>query len=167
MEKYATNHEAFLTKFKSQCDEREAGSCCCSVAKSCPTLWDPWTAARQASLSFTIALSLFKLMSIESMMPSNRLILCSPLLLLPSIFPRIRAFPVSLPFASGGQRIGASASASVLSVNIQGWFPLGLSGLIAVRGTPKSLLRHHKFESINSLVISLLYGPTLTSVHDY
>ena len=66
-------------------------------------------------------------MSIESMMPSNNLIL-SPLLLLPSIFPASGSFPMSLLFASGG----ASASASVLLMNIQGWFPLGLTGLISL-----------------------------------
>ena len=81
----------------------------------------PWTAARQASLSFTISQSLLKLMSIESGMPSNHLILCRPLLLLPSAFPSIRVFfPVSQFFTAGGQSIGASASASVLPVNIQG-----------------------------------------------
>ena len=65
----------------------------CSVAQSCPTLlWLPWTAARQASLSFTIFWSLLKLMSIEEVMPSNHLILCRPLLLSPSIFPSIRVF---------------------------------------------------------------------------
>ena len=63
--------------------------CCCSVTKLCPTLCDP-TAAHQASLSFTISLSLLKCMSIESVMPSNHLILCRPLLLQPSIFPSIR-----------------------------------------------------------------------------
>ena len=66
--------------------------CCCSVAKLCLTLATPWTAARQASLSFTISQSLFRLMSIESVMPSNLLILCRPLILLPSIFPSIRVF---------------------------------------------------------------------------
>ena len=80
----------------------------------------PWTAARQASLSITISWSLLKLMSVESMMPSNHLILCLPLLLLPSVFPSIRVFSVSQLFASGGQRIGASASVSVLPMNIQG-----------------------------------------------
>ena len=66
--------------------------CCCSVAQSCQTLCDPWTAAHQASLSITNSRSLFKLMSIESVMPSNHLILCCPLLRLPSIFPSIRVF---------------------------------------------------------------------------
>ena len=66
-----------------------------------------------------------KLMSIESVMPPNHLILCHPLLL-PSIFPSIRSFPMSWLFASGGQRIGASASASVLPVSTQGWSPLNI-----------------------------------------
>ena len=65
---------------------------CCSVTQLCPTLVTPWTAAHQASLSFTISWSLFKLMSIELVMPSNYPILCLPLLLLPSIFPSIRIF---------------------------------------------------------------------------
>ena len=65
---------------------------CCSVAQSCPNLCDPWTAARQASLSITNSRSLLKLMSIESAVPSNHLVLCRPLLLLPSIFPSIRVF---------------------------------------------------------------------------
>ena len=71
----------------------------------------PWTAARQASRSITNSWSLLKLMSIKSVMPSNHLILCCPLLLLPSIFPRIRVFSMSQFFASGGQSIGVSASA--------------------------------------------------------
>ena len=80
----------------------------------------PWTAARQASLSITNSQSLLKLISIESVMPSNHLILCCPLLLLPSIFPNIRGFfPMNQLFASGGQSIGVSASASVLPMNIQ------------------------------------------------
>ena len=79
----------------------------------------PWTAAGQASLSFTISQSLLKLMSIELMMPFNHLILCRPLLLPLSIFPSIRSFPVSRLFASGGQSIGAPASTSVLPMNIQ------------------------------------------------
>ena len=94
----------------------------------------PWTAARQASLSFTISHSLLRLMAIESVMPSNHLILCCPLLLLPSIFPRIKVFSTeSALFASGGQSTGASASASSLPMNIQGWFPLGLTGLISLQ----------------------------------
>ena len=92
----------------------------------------PWTTARQAFLSFSIAQSLLKLMSIESVMPFNHLILCHPLLLLLSIFPALGSFPVSWLFASGGQSTGASVSALVLPVNIQGWFPLGLTSLISL-----------------------------------
>ena len=79
----------------------------------------PWTAACQASLSITNSQSLLKFMSIESVMLSNHLILCRPLLHLSSIFPSIRSFQISQFFTSGGQSIGGSASASVLSMNIQ------------------------------------------------
>ena len=81
----------------------------------------PWTAARQASLSsFTVSQSLLKFMSIELVMLSNHLILCCPLLFLPSIFPSIKVFSNESALTSGGQSIGASASASVLPVNTQG-----------------------------------------------
>ena len=92
----------------------------------------PQTAAWQASLSFTVSQSLLKLKSIESVIPSNHLIFCRPLLLLPSIFPSIRFFSVGQFFASGGESIGASASASVLPINIQDWFPLGWTYLISL-----------------------------------
>ena len=92
----------------------------------------PWTAAYQASLSFTNSWSLSKLTSMEPVMPSNHLILCHPLLP-PSIFPASGSFPVSLFFTSGGQSIGVSASASVLPVNIQDCFPLGWTGWISLQ----------------------------------
>ena len=109
----------------------------------------PWTAAHQASLSFSISWSLLKLISIESVMPSNHLILCHPLLLLPSIFPSIRVFfPMSCLFTSGGQRIEASVSASVHPMNIQGWFPLGLTGWISLQSKGlKRLLQHHSWKA--------------------
>ena len=92
----------------------------------------PWNPARQASLSFTISQSLLKLMSIESVMASNHPdILCCPLLLLPSIFPSIRVFSNELK--KSGQNIGASTSALVLPMNIQGWYPLGLTGWIPLQ----------------------------------
>ena len=91
-----------------------------------------WTAAHQASLSSTISWSLLELMSIDSVVLSNHLILYHPLLL-PSRFPASGSFPVCQFFASGGQCIGASASASILPVNIQGWFPLKLTGLISLQ----------------------------------
>ena len=132
-----------------------------------------WAAACQAPPSFTISWSLLKLMFIESMMPSNHLILCHPLLLLPSIFPSIRIFfykiyKISQFFPSGGQSIGASTSASVLSMNIQGWFPLGFFGLIALlskglsRVFSSTTVWKHQFFSTQPS-----YGPTLTSLHDY
>ena len=79
----------------------------------------PWTAAHQTSLSFTMSQGLLKLMSIESVMPSNHLFLCRPFLLPSSIFPASGSFQMSQLFASGGQSIGVSASASVLPMNIQ------------------------------------------------
>ena len=93
----------------------------------------PWTAARPASLSFTISQSLLKLMSIESMMPSNHLILCHPLLLQPSIFPSIRVFSNESALCSSGQSIAVSATASVLPMNTQDWSPLGWTGLISMQ----------------------------------
>ena len=92
----------------------------------------PWTPACKASLSITNSRGPLKVMSIASVMPPNRLILSCPLLLLPSIFPSIKVFSVSQFFASGGQSIGVSASASVLSVNIQDWFPLGWTDWISL-----------------------------------
>ena len=102
-----------------------------SSVQSLSPVWafvTPWTAAQQDSLSITNSQSLLKLMSIESVMPYNYLILSCSLLLLPSIFPN--SFPMSQFFASGGQSIGASAS--VLPMNIQDLFPLGLTGLISL-----------------------------------
>ena len=82
--------------------------------------------------------------------------------------PASRSFPVSQFLAPGGHSIGTSVSASVIPMNIQGWFPLGLTGLISLlsKGLSRSSLVP-QFESINSLVLSLLYGPTLTFIHDY
>ena len=93
-----------------------------SVQFSCSVMSDsvtPWTAACQASLSITNSQSPPKPMSIESVMPSNHLILCRPLLLLPSIFPASGSFQMSQPFTSGGQSLGVSASTSVLPMNTQ------------------------------------------------
>ena len=87
----------------------------------------------------------------------------------PQSFPASRAFKMSQLFVSGGQSIGASVSASVLPVNIQGWFPLGLTGLISLlsKRLSKESSPAPQFESISSLALSFLYGPTLTSVRDY
>ena len=90
----------------------------------------PRTATSQASLSFTISCNLLKLMSTESVISSNHLILCRPFSSCPQFFPASGSFPMSRLFTKGGQNIGASASASVLPMNIQGWFPIVLTGLI-------------------------------------
>ena len=128
----------------------------------------PWTAAHQASLFFTISWSFLKLMCTESVMPSNHLILCWPLFLLPLISASIRIVSSEWALCIRWPNIGTSASASVLPVNIQGWFPLGLTGLNSLlskgltRVFSSTTMWKHLF-----LVDSLLYGPTLTSVHDY
>ena len=128
----------------------------------------PWTIARQAPLSITNSQSLLKLISIESVMLSNHLILCHPLLLLPSIFPNIRIFQMSQFFASGGQSIGASASASVLPMNIQDWLLLGLVLWSPCSpGDSQESSPTPQLKSINSSALSFLNGPTLISIHDY
>ena len=97
-------------------------------------------AALQAFLSITSSWSLLKLMSIESVMPSNDLILCCPLLSLLQSFPESGSYPMSQFFTSDGQSIGASASASVLPGKIQDWFPLGLTGLMSLQSKGLSRL---------------------------
>ena len=82
-------------------------------------------------------------------------------------FPASGSFPMSQFFASGGQSIGVSASASVLPMNIQDWFPLGLTGWISLQSNSQESSPTPQFKSISSLVFGFLYGPTLTSVHDY
>ena len=93
----------------------------------------PWTAARQAFLSFIISQSVRKLTSIELVMPSNHLMLCHPLLLLPSIFPSIRIFSNESALHIRWLNYWSFTSASVLLMNIQVWFPLGLTGLISLQ----------------------------------
>ena len=128
----------------------------------------PWTAAHEASLSITNSQSSPKSMSIESVMPSNHLIFCHPLLLLPSIFPSITVFPRRQLFASGGQSIGVSASTSVLPMNNQDWSPL--NGLVGSPCSPRDSQESSptlQFKSINSSALSLLHSPTFTSIHDH
>ena len=120
---------------------------------------NPYTAACQASLSCTISWSLIKLMSIELVMPSNHLILVTPFSSCPQLFPASGFSPMSWLFASGGQTIGASAS--VLPICIQDLFPLGLTGLILLsKGLSQESSPTPQFISVNSSVLSLLYGPT-------
>ena len=93
----------------------------------------PWIAAHQASLSITNSQNLPKLMSIELVMPSSHLILCSPLSSCPQSLPASGSFPMSQLFTWGGQSMGVSASASVLSMNTQDWSPLGWTGWISLQ----------------------------------
>ena len=117
---------------------------CCSVAQSCPTLCTPWTAAQWTSLSFTISQSLFKLMSIESVMPSNNLILCRPLLL-PSIFPSIRVFSSESDLGIRWPKYWSFSFSISPSNEYAGLiaFRMDWLDLLAVQGTLKSLLQHH------------------------
>ena len=128
----------------------------------------PWTAAHQASLSITNTQSLLKLMPIKSVMPSNHLILCCPLLLLPSIFPSIRVFSndsvlhirwpkywrFSFNISPSNEHPG------LISFRID-WLDL-LAGQRTQESSPTP-----QFKSINSSALSFLYSPTLTSIHDY
>ena len=121
------------------------GHCSCSVSQSCLTLGNPWTAAHQASLSFSVSWNLLKLMSIESVMPYNHPVLCRPFLLLPSIFPSIKVFSnesalhIRWPkYWSFSFSISPSNEYSgLISFRIH-WFDL-----LTVQGTLKSLLQHH------------------------
>ena len=100
---------------------------CCLVTRPFGLFETLWTAAHQVSLSFSISWSLLRLMLAESVMPSNHLILWHSFLLLPSSFVASGSFPLSQLFTTDGQSIGASASASLLPMNIQSLFPLGLT----------------------------------------
>ena len=101
----------------------------------------PWTAAHQVSLSFTIT---WRLLKLESVMPSNHLILCHPFLLLPSIFPSIRVFSSESFLLIRWPNIAVSASASIFPMNSQDWFPLGWTGWMSLQSKRlKSLLQHH------------------------
>ena len=129
----------------------------------------PWTAACQASLSITTSRSPHKPKSIESVMPSNHLILCHPLLLLHSNLSQHQGlFPVSQLFTSGGQSIGVSASTSVLPMNTQDWFPLGWIGWISLQSKGLSrVFSNNTVQKHNFSVLSFLHSPTLTSIYDH
>ena len=139
-----------------------------SVAQSYLTLSDPWTAAHQASLSITNSQSLLKFVSIESVMPSNHLILCPPLLL-PSIFPSIRDFSNEsalhirwLKYCSFSFNISPASGYSGLISSRMDWL-----GLLAIPRDSQEPSPTPQFKSIDSLVLSFLYSPALTSIHDY
>ena len=125
----------------------------------------PWTAARHASLSNTNSQSLLKLMSVESVMPFNHLTLCHSLLFLPSIFPSIRIFSKESALPNKWPKYWSFS----FSISLSNEY----SELISFRIGWFDLLQYHEsslapqFKGINSLVLSLLYGPALMSVHDY
>ena len=129
---------------------------------------NPWTIACQASLSFTISWSFLKLMPVEPVMPSNHLILCHPLLLLPLIFPSIKVFSnesvlcirCSEYWCFSFNNSPSNEYSGLISFRID-WFDL-----LSVQGTLNSL-PNTTVQSINSSLPSLLYGPTLPSIHDY
>ena len=128
----------------------------------------PWTAAQQASLSITSSRNLLKFMSIESVMPSNHLIFCCPLLLLPSIFFSIRVFSNESALHIRWPKYWSFSISISPSNEYSGVisFKMDWLDLLAVQGTLKSSPTP-QFKSINSLALSFLYGPTLTSIHDY
>ena len=104
-----------------------------SVTQSCLTLYDPMDCSTPGFPVHRQFRSLLKLLSIEPVMPSNHLVLCRPLLLLPSIFPSIRVFSRQSVLCIRGQTTGVSASVSVLPMNIHDWFPFGWTGWISLQ----------------------------------
>ena len=136
---------------------------------SCVRLFvTPWTAACQASLSITSSQSLLKLMSIESVMPSNHLILCHPLLLLPSIFPSIRVFSNESILCIRWPKYWSCSFSISPSNEYSGLisFRMDWLDLLVVHGTQESSPTP-QFKSINSSALSFLYSPTLISIPDY
>ena len=128
----------------------------------------PWTAACQTILSITNSWSLLKLMSIESVMPSNHIILCCPFLLLPSIFPSIRVFSSECIVCIRWQMYWTFSFSISPSNEYSGLisFKIDWFDLLAVQGTVKNSPTP-QFKSINSSALSFLYSPTLTPIHDY
>ena len=128
----------------------------------------PWITAHQASLSNTNSQSSLKLMSIEAVIPSSHLILCRPLLLLPTNLPASGSFPISQLFAWGGQSIGVSASASVPPMNTQDWSPLGWTRWISLQSKgPSRVFSNTTVQKYQFFAAQLSSQPTLTSIHDH
>ena len=127
----------------------------------------PWPAALQASLSIANSRSLLKFMSIKLVMPSNHLILCCPFLLPPSIFPSIRVFSVESVLHIKWPKYWSYSFSISPSNEYSGLisFRVDWLDLLAVQGTLKTLLQHHK--SINSSALSFLFGPPLLSMYDH
>ena len=137
------------------------GSClCCSVAKLCLPLRGPMDCSTPGFPDLHQHPKLLRLMSIELVMPSNHLIFRHSLSSCPQSFPA-SGLPMSRLFASSSQSIGASASASVLPMDTEGWFPLGWTALISLQSKRHSrIFSSTTVQSISSSALSLLYGPT-------
>ena len=142
---------------------------CCSVSKSCPTLYDPMDCSSPGFLSFTITRSLLKLMSIESVMPSNQFILYQPLLLLLSNFPSIRVFSNESVLCIRWPKYWTFSFSISPSNEYSGLisFRIDWLDLLAVQGTLKSLLQHHRSKASILRRSACFYSPTLTSIPDY
>ena len=140
-----------------------------SVAQLCPTLCDPMDCSTPGTLSISNSQSSIRLTSIESVMPSSHLILCHPLLLLPPIPPSIRVFSNESTLHMRWPKYWSFSFSIIASKEIPGLisFRMDWLDLLAVQGTLKSLLQHHSSKNIHSSVLSLLYSPTLTSIHDH
>ena len=123
----------------------------------------PWTAACQAFLSFTVSRSLLKLMSIESVIPSNHLFLCCLLLLLPSIFPSIRVFSSESSLHIRWPKDWSFSFSISPSMNIQDWFPL--DELVGSPCSPRRLLLQH--HNSKASILQCSFCSTLTSIYDY
>ena len=143
--------------------------CCHSVMKSGPT---PCSSMDYSKPGFPVLHYLLEFAHThvhsvaDAIQPSHPLPASSPPTL--NLSQHQGFFPLSQCFESDGQSIGASPSASVLPMNIQSWFPLGLTGFCSLQSKwLKSLLQHYSLKIINSLALSLISGPTLTSVYDY
>ena len=136
-----------------------------SVAQSCPTFVTPWIAACQASLAITISRSSLRLTSIESVMPSSHLILCQPLLLLPSIPPSIRVFSNESTLRIRWPKYWSFSFSIIPSKEIPGLiFKMDWLDLLAVQGTLKSLLQHH---SSNTSILRCSAVFTVQLSHPY
>ena len=128
----------------------------------------PWTTACQASLSITNSWSLLKLMSIESVMPSSHLILCRPLLLLPSIFPSIRVFSNESALHIRWPKYWSFSFSISPSNEYSGQISFRIDGLISLQSKGLSrVFSNTTVQSINSLALRFLHSPTLTSIHDH
>ena len=134
-----------------------------------PLFATSWTVEHKASLSITNSRDLLKFMSIESVMLSNHLLLCHPLLLLPSIFPSIRVFSKESILHIRGPKYWYFCFSISPSNEYSGLIPFRMVwlNLLAFQGTLKSLLQHHSSKASIFWHSSFPYSPTLTSIHDY